>query len=639
MEILIVAALLFVIASQILQFVLLRRRVNGVVDFTPLQARLDAVERGVERTDRTVRDEMTQARENAAAQARAFREEVGSLIRTLAESLVKQVNDMTAAEQHRHDELRTEMSQSGRELREEMQRSLQVMGDGLRDTISAMSIAQKEQLEGFASELNRFRSCVEIKLDQIRSATEDRLQGFSDSLVRSIREFNETQRDQTTAITAELTKMRDGADERHEAMRKRVEERLTVIQEESGRGLQEMRKDAVAVVETTRNEITSALHGFNESVIKHVSDLGTTQNSQLAHLATAMDQKFEVVRTAVDERLKSIQQDNSEKLEQMRRTVDEQLQGTLEKRLGDSFQLVSERLEQVYKGLGEMQSLATGVGDLKKVLSNVRARGTWGEVQLGALLEEVLTRDQFDCNVATTGTSERVEFAIRLPGSQPDQCVWLPLDAKFPQEDYLRLVDAMERASSTEVELCYKQLEQRIRACAKDIRDKYICPPRTTDFGVMYLPTESLYAEVLRRPGLVESLQVEYRITVTGPTTLAAFLSSLRLGFKTLAIQKRSSEVWELLGAVKTEFGKYSEVLDKLKKKLEEAASTVEKGLTRTRVIERKLKGIEELPATEALKLLPETEGDDGEEMTVTVGTHSKPASLLDGRNRSASKN
>jgi DNA recombination protein RmuC len=267
------------------------------------------------------------------------------------------------------------------------------------------------------------------------------------------------------------------------------------------------------------------------------------QAGQLTRLAESSDQKLEAMRATVDVGLKTLQEENAKKLEQIRQTVDEQLQGTLEKRLGESFQLVSDRLEQVYKGLGEVQTLAAGAGDLKKVLSNVRVRGTWGEVQLGSLLEQMLSQEQYGQNVATTGTDERVEYAIRLPGADSDSCVWLPVDAKFPQEDYIRLVDASERGDAEAVETCSRQLEARIRSAARDISQKYIAPPATTDFAIMYLPTEGLYAEVLRRPGIVEGLQREFRVAVAGPTTLAAILNSLQMGFRTLAIQKRSSDL------------------------------------------------------------------------------------------------
>jgi DNA recombination protein RmuC len=310
----------------------------------------------------------------------------------------------------------------------------------------------------------------------------------------------------------------------------------------------------------------------------------------------SLERGLERIERTLREELAVARRENEAKLEQIRRTVDEQLQGTLEKRLGESFRLVSERLEQVHRGIGEMQSLATGVGDLKKVLSNVKTRGTWGEVQLGALLQDILSPEQYASNVATTGTGERVEFAVRLPGTEPNATIWLPIDAKFPQEDYIRLVEASERGNIAEIEVCARQLEQRLIANARTIKEKYVDPPATTDFAVMYLPTEGLYAEFLRRPGVVETLQREYRVTIAGPTTLAALLNSLRLGFRTLAIEKRSSEVWQVLGSVKAEFARYGIILDRLKKKLEQAASTVDEGLTRTRVIERKLKGVDAMP-------------------------------------------
>jgi DNA recombination protein RmuC len=382
------------------------------------------------------------------------------------------------------------------------------------------------------------------------------------------------------------------------------------MREELARG----REEGATQSRALREEVARAVAGLADSLLKQVTDLSAAQGVQFARLTETTEQKLEALRNTVDQRLHALQEDNAAKLEQMRRTVDEQLQGTLEKRLGESFRVVSDRLEQVYKGLGEMQALASGVGDLKKVLSNVRTRGTWGEVQLGVLLAEVLTPDQYAQNVATAGGAERVEFAIRLPGSEPGSTVWLPIDAKFPQEDYLRLVEASERGDAAEVEVCSKQLEQRVAACARDIREKYVAPPMTTDFGVMYLPTESLYAEVLRRPGLVETLQRDWRVTVAGPTTLAAFLNSLRMGFRTLAIQQRSSEVWDLLSAVKTEFAKYAEILDKVKKKLQEASNTVDRGLTRTRAIARKLKDVEALPAAEAAALLPGGKLDEIEE-------------------------
>jgi DNA recombination protein RmuC len=320
---------------------------------------------------------------------------------------------------------------------------------------------------------------------------------------------------------------------------------------------------------------------------------------QLIEIAKLNEDKLEAMRKTMETQLRAMQEDNTKKLEQMRATVDEKLQATLEQRLGASFKQVSERLEQVYRGLGEMRTLATGVGDLKKVLTNVKTRGTWGEIRLSQILSQILTPDQFDVNVATKKNSnDRVEFAVKLPGqnADKDKIVWMPIDSKFPQEDYQRLMDAQEAADKELAEKSIKNLEMRIKAEAKYIKEKYIDPPNTTDFGIMFLPVEGLYAEVLRRPGLCDTLQREHRIVVTGPTTLAALLNSLQMGFRTLAIEKRSSEVWELLGVVKTEFGKFGGVLAKTKKKLKEASNTIGLAEVRTRAIERKLRKVQEVP-------------------------------------------
>lgn len=329
-------------------------------------------------------------------------------------------------------------------------------------------------------------------------------------------------------------------------------------------------------------------------------------SAALATLGNSFREDLSRLSDTVERRLLRIQDDSAQKLEEMRRTVDERLQGTLEKRLGESFRLVSERLELVHKGLGEMQSLASGVGDLKRVMSNVKTRGTWGEIQLGSLLEQILSPDQYEKNVRTRpGSSAHVEYAIRFPGSGEDGgYVYLPIDAKFPVEDYQRLIEAQDHADPVAAESAGKQLEARVRASARDIADKYVAPPQTTDFAVLFLPTEGLYAEVIRRTDLVELLQRESRVVIAGPTTLAALLNSLQMGFRTLAIQKRSSEVWEVLGAVKAEFSKFGDVMVKVQKKLAEAGSVIEQAQTRTRVIERKLKQVEAMPGQEAEKLL-----------------------------------
>ncbi len=320
---------------------------------------------------------------------------------------------------------------------------------------------------------------------------------------------------------------------------------------------------------------------------------------QLAAVAQVNEQKLEKIRETLEKQLQILQTDNSQKLEQMRLVVDEKLQATLEKRLNDSFRMVSERLEQVHKGLGEMQSLAADVGALQRTLTNVKTRGTWGEVQLESLLQELLTSEQYEKNVATQkGSKDRVEFAIKLPGRENGngEGVWLPIDAKFPQEDYQRLNDALEKGDGVAAEEAAKALTSRIKLEAKNIKEKYLDPPHTTDFGILFLPTEGLYAEVLRQPGLLDTVQREYRIVITGPTTLAAILNSLQIGFRTLTIEKRSSEVWTLLGMVKKEFGIFASILEKTQKKLQEASNTIEDASKKTRTIEQKLRKVEGLP-------------------------------------------
>lgn len=348
---------------------------------------------------------------------------------------------------------------------------------------------------------------------------------------------------------------------------------------------------------SSRQEISNSITGFTNTILGRIADISNIQSQQVSSLTKTNEDRLEKMRQTIETKLVAIQDDNARKLEQMRQTVDEKLQGTLEKRLGESFKLVSERLEQVQKGLGEMQTLASGVGDLKKVLTNVKTRGTWGEIQLGNLLEQVLTQDQYLMNVVTKkGSSERVEFAIKLPG-RDDENVLMPIDAKFPKEDYERLVEAQEQANVDAVKQFTKALEERVKAQAKDIQEKYIDSPHTTDFGVMFLPTEGLYAEVLRIPGLSETLQLKFRVVVAGPTTISAILNSLQMGFRTLAIEKRSSEVWKLLGVVKTEFGKYGEILERTQKKIQEAGNIIEEAASKTRNIERKLKNVQELPS------------------------------------------
>lgn len=412
------------------------------------------------------------------------------------------------------------------------------------------------------------------------------------------------------------------------AIRRLIAEESVRSREEARAAGTALRQEVTALVATQREELGRRLDAFNETVVGAVTAHGTTQRQdleairvQVEKLTASNELRIAEVRRTVDERLKEIAASNARELQEMRATVDEKLQGTLTQRLGESFALVTQRLEEVHRGLGEMQSLATGVGDLKKVLSNVKSRGGWGEVQLEALLEQMLSPEQYERNVVTKEASrEAVEFAVKFPG-KGEVPLLLPLDAKFPVEDYQDLVEAHECGDAEAVEAAGRRLETSVRNSAKTIREKYVNPPVTTDFAILFLPTEGLYAEVLRRPGLAEQIQREQGVLIAGPTTLTAILSSLQMGFRTLAIEKRSSEVWRLLEAVKTEFGKFEDVIKKTIRNLDSARNQMDQLGVRTRAVTRKLRDVQELPEPDAkllLKLAPTTaDPDDDEEVWV----------------------
>jgi DNA recombination protein RmuC len=374
-----------------------------------------------------------------------------------------------------------------------------------------------------------------------------------------------------------------------------------------------------------REELNAALKSFEDNFTKNVKEFNDLQRQKFDDLSQKQENikrdtesKLKEIRDTVESKLSKIQEDNSKKLEEMRRTVDEKLQESVEKRFNESFKLITERLEAVHKGLGEMQTLATGVGDLKKVLTNVKTRGTFGEVQLGAILEQFLSPQQYIKNDHPDGDNERrvVEFSIKLPGKDSDEPVLLPIDSKFPVEDYQRLLDAYDNNPDA-VEIIAAQLGKSVEKCAKDIYDKYIKPPKTTDFAILFVPTEGLYAEILRRPGFSENIQQKFRVVIVGPTNLVAFLNSLQMGFRTLEVQKRSSEVWEVLGAVKTEFGNFGSLLEKTKKKLQETANVIDKAGVRSRAIERHLKNVQALPEEQSMQMLGEAiEVEEEEEET-----------------------
>ena len=419
------------------------------------------------------------------------------------------------------------------------------------------------------------------------------------------------------------------------------------LRDDQARAGREIRAEVQDSARGTRQELTQAMALFQQTLLAQQGDVARTQNEQIdsfrTQLATmqqlvgqslqqattalaqqsqaaresqdaalkrfgdAFGEQIGTVRTTVEQRLQAIQADNEKKLEQMRATVDEKLHATLEQRLGESFKQVADRLDQVHKGLGEMQGLARDVGTLSRTLTNVKTRGTFGEIQLGSLLDEVFTPEQYGRNVETVPNSNaRVDFAIKLPGRRDDGApLWLPIDAKFPREDYERLLDAQERADPVAVEAAAKGIESQLRLEAKKIRDKYVEPPHTADFAILFVPTEGLYAEALRRPGLAEALQREFKVMLAGPTTLLATLNSLQMGFRTLALEKRSAEVWEVLGAVKTEFGKFGGVLAKVRDQTQSVIKTLDQADVRTRQMTRALKTVESIPEERAQALLP----------------------------------
>jgi len=452
---------------------------------------------------------------------------------------------------------------------------------------SSLEKSQEKTERMVKEEIARNREESGNTAKQLREEVNTSLKMLGDSLLERITQFSNLQKSQLNIFSNDLAKLVLTIEQKMDKIRETLEERQKSLSDSLLARMSEMTQLQNSQLETFSNQITK--------------------------LTQSNEQKLDKMRETIEEKLTLLQKDNNQKLEQMRMTVDEKLHATLEKRLGESFKLVSERLELVHKGLGEMQALATGVGDLKKVLTNVKTRGIWGEISLANLLEQVFTCDQYEKNVATKkGSSERVEFALKLPGRDPEQSiVWLPIDAKFPQEDYQRLIEAQEQANAVMAEGAHRQLETRIKLEARSIKEKYIDPPYTTDFAIMFLPTEGLFAEVIRRPGLYDNLLREHRVVVTGPTTLSAVLNSLQMGFRTLAIEKRSSEVWVLLGAVKSEFGKFSDMLEKTHKKLQEASNTIDSAARKSRTIERKLKNVQELPPSGSVKLLDNGDEDD----------------------------
>ncbi len=497
--------------------------------------------------------------------------------------LTAKVIDLSSPLLSRIEWLQALWEQSERSGREESARNRleqTTLAQGLRSEVVSLltgvgdSVSAK--LEGFTrlndQRLELLRAGIEQRLDLFTTESGRKVDGLTQSSVTSSTKLQDE-------LSARLVEFKCSLD-------------TTIRQTQA---LQGQQAEAVAAaIRFLQSGVDNSLSQMREESGTSFKNLGDGVLSTLTGISQMQSAELTEMKNTVDTRLRHIQVDNENKLEQMRQTVDEKLQGTLESRLGASFKQVSERLEQVYTGLGEMKTLANGVGDLKRVLTNVKVRGTWGETQLGAIIEDILAPDQFRKNVATARPDERVEYAIKLPGRDSHgEPVWLPIDAKFPFEEYQRLMYASERGEADGVDRASRQLEAALRVSAKDLSDKYVAPPRTTDFGILFLPSEGLYAEAMRYPGLADSIQREYRVVLAGPSTVAAILSALQMGFRTLAIERRSSEVWETLGSVKTEFGRYAGVLALVKKKLGEAQNTIDTVETRTRAIQRRLKDVE----------------------------------------------
>jgi DNA recombination protein RmuC len=503
-------------------------------------------------------------------------------VRKLSHLTAKAI-DLSSPVLSRIEWLQALLEQSERSAREESARNRleqTAQAQGLRSEVLSLLTGIGDSV---SAKLEGFTRLNDQRLELLRSGIEQRLDLFTTESGRKVDGL-------TQAVVASSIRLQDELSARLVEFKSSLD--TTIRQTHS---LQGQQADAVAsAIRFLQSGVDASLAQLREETGASFRNLGDSVLSTLTGISQVQNAELTEMRNTVDTRLLHIQVDNEKKLEQMRQTVDEKLQGTLESRLGESFKQVSERLEQVYAGLGEMKTLATGVGDLKRVLTNVKVRGTWGEVQLGAIIEEILAPDQFRKNVATARPDERVEYAVKLPGRDSHgEPVWLPLDATFPFEDYQRLMYASERGDGEAVDRASRQLEAALRLSAKDLSEKYLAPPRTTDFGILFLPSEGLYAEAMRSPGLADSIQREHRVVLAGPSTLAALLSALQMGFRTLAIERRSSEVWETLGSVKIEFGKYAGVLAKVKKKLGEAQNTIDTAETHTRAIQRRLRDVE----------------------------------------------
>lgn len=573
-------------------------------------------------TQMIVENQLRDFQKNMAADLEKIRGDVTKSMETVNNSVVTAIKEMNNSNNNFLETIRSQIQRLTDSNRENF--------ENIRNTIE-IKLAQMQ--EENSNKLTEIRQEMVSESRKTREDSNKSLKDFNDSITMTMKNVNEVQNSHLKNFAENLSNLTLKNEERLENLRKTIENKLSQIQTENTMKMMEIRKESAENSKQIREDMSASMKDFSAQVDKTLVSMIQSQKQSfdsifkyINDMIETNNKRAEQLREVIENKLSCIQEDNTKKLDEMRKTVDEKLQSTLEKRLGESFNIVSERLELVHKGLGEMQVLASGVGDLKKVLTNVKTRGTWGEIQLGNLLEQILAPDQYDKNVKTKeGSGEIVEYAIKLPGRdlKDDEIVWLPIDAKFPQEQYIRLVEASEACDAAGVESASKQLESSVRSCAKDISEKYLNPPKTTDFAILFLPVEGLYAEVLRRSGLSEQIQRDYRVVIAGPTTLSALLNSLQMGFRTLAIEKRSSEVWNVLSAVKTEFNKFGVVISKVHKKIVSAGDEISKISTRTRAIDRKLREVETLPAAESQSILELTDGSHNPEYDTQLETES----------------
>jgi DNA recombination protein RmuC len=530
--------------------------------------------------------------QQVAALSTSVGERLTELQRTTADSL--------EASRKVVDEKLGQTLEEARSGRTELTNAFNAFEGKLEQRFSSFDVSLAARFEALQAALTgRLDTSSKALMDLLTQAQTDAANARTE-ISQALAKFRTEMTEHLGTVAQETGKSRQALADSATAFEARIQERFEALTAATRGTLDSLKSDITNQLGVMSTAMKEQLEGNGNQIRNQFSTLQDTVGQQLAAMAQGSQTNSEQLRTTMNERLAAIQKDNTEKLEEMRRTVDEKLHATLEQRLGDSFKLVSERLEQVHVGLGEMKNLAGSVGDLKRVMTNVRTRGTWGEVQLGAIMESLLTAEQFARNVKTVpGSNDLVEFAVRMPGKTDDTPVWLPLDSKYPVEHYHRLLDAHETVDKAIIQQAAGAFESSIRAEAKKISSKYVSPPHTTDFAILFLPTEGLFAEVARIPGLVEALQNEHRVVVAGPTTLAAMLNSLRLGFRTLAIEKRSSEVWGILGSVKTEFQKFGDIVDATKKSIDAAAKKFDEVGVRTRAVQRKLRDVQELPVAE----------------------------------------